>query len=124
MTDAELALRYLADYGFTPIGVHRRRWKGTPPEEMSGEDVAFHTAYDITADESLDAVRRVHTAFGLLDLTGADLVLVHLDAYVVDNADPAVAAAFWSGFRDRMAVPDPPGRAEDAPAGASSSCRA
>jgi len=106
-TDADLALRYLADYGFTPIGPDRWRWDGTPPEEMSGEDVAFHTAYEITTDEDLDAVPRVRTALGLLDLTGAFEVLTHLNAYVLDNTDPAVTDAFWVGFRDRMAVPEP-----------------
>ncbi|BCY11777.1 hypothetical protein [Actinoplanes sp. L3-i22] len=106
-TDADLALRYLADSGFTPSGPDRWRWDGTPPEEMSGEDVAFHTAFAITLDEGLDAVRRVRTALGLLDLTGAFEVLVHLNAYVCDNADPAVIDAFWAGFRARMAVPEP-----------------
>ena len=33
--------------------------------------------------------------------------VVHLNAYVCDNADPAVADAFWAGFRVRMAVPEP-----------------
>ena len=74
---------------------------------MSGEDVAFHTAYEITTDEDLDAVQRVRTALGLLDLTGAFEVLTHLNAYVLDNTDPAVTDAFWAGFRDRMAVPEP-----------------
>ncbi len=74
---------------------------------MSDEDVAFHTAFEITADEGLDAVQRVHTAFGLLDLTRAFEVLVHLNAYVCDNADPAVTDAFWTGFRTRMAVREP-----------------
>jgi hypothetical protein len=106
-TDADLTLRYLADFGFTPIGPDRWRWDGTPPEEMSGEDVAFDTAFAITTDEGLDAVQRVRTALGLLDLTGAFEVLVHLNAYVLDNTDPAVADAFWAGFRDRMAVPEP-----------------
>jgi hypothetical protein len=31
----------------------------------------------------------------------------HLNAYVRDNDDPAVADAFWAGFRVRMAVPEP-----------------
>jgi hypothetical protein len=106
-TDADLALRYLADGGFTLIGPDRWRWDGTPPEEMSGEDVAFDTAFEITVDEGLDAVQRVHTAFGLLDLTGAFVVLIHLNAYVCDNADSAVADAFWDGVRARMAVPEP-----------------
>lgn len=106
-TDADLALRYLADVGFTPIGPHRWRCNGTPPQEMSDQDVAFHTAFEITTDEGLDAVRGVHMALGLLDLTGAFEVLIHLNAYVVDNADPAVVDAFWSGFRDRMAIPEP-----------------
>jgi hypothetical protein len=106
-TDADLALRYLAGLGFTPIGSHRWRWDGTPTQEMSDEDVAFRTAFEITTEEGLDAVRRVHTALGLLDLTGAFEVLVHLNAYVCDNAGPEVADAFWAGFRDRMAVPKP-----------------
>jgi hypothetical protein len=106
-TDADLALRYLADWGFTPIAPHRWRWDGTPPEEMSDEDLAFHTAFEITTDEDLAGVQRVHTALGLLDLTGAFDVLVHLNAYVEENADPAVADAFWAGFRARMAVPEP-----------------
>jgi hypothetical protein len=106
-TDADLALRYLADGGFTPIGPDRWRWDGTSSEEMSDEDVAFHTAFEITADEGLDAVQRVHTALGLLDLTCAFEVLTHLNAYVCNNADPAVADAFWAGFRVRMAVPEP-----------------
>ncbi|MFB9415836.1 hypothetical protein [Dactylosporangium matsuzakiense] len=95
-TDADLALRYLAGFGFTPIGPDRWRWDGTPSAETSDEDVAFDTAFAITADESLTAVQRVHTALGLLDLTGAFVVLVHLGAYVLDNTDPAVADAFWS----------------------------
>jgi hypothetical protein len=74
---------------------------------MSDEDVAFHTAFEVTTDEGLDALQRVHTALGLLDLTCAFEVLVHLNAYVCDNADPAVADAFWAGFRVRMAVPEP-----------------
>lgn len=106
-TDTDLALRYLAEYGFTPIGPNRWRWGGTPPEEMSDEDVAFHTAFEITADKGLAAVQRVHTALGLLDLTCAFEVLTHLNAYVCDNTDPAVADAFWAGFRARMAVPEP-----------------
>ncbi|GAB3828442.1 hypothetical protein GCM10027610_013390 [Dactylosporangium cerinum] len=106
-TDADLALRYLADVGFTPIGPSRWRWDDTPSEEMSDEDVAFHTAFEITTDEGLDGVQRVHTALGLLDLTGAFEVLIHLNAYVLKNPDPAVADAFWAGFRDRMAVPEP-----------------
>ncbi|GAA4606222.1 hypothetical protein BJY16_005717 [Actinoplanes octamycinicus] len=106
-TDADLTLRYLADFGFTPIGPDRWRWNGTPPEEMSGEDVAFDTAFAITTDEDLDAVQRVRTALGLLDLTAAFEVLTHLNAYVRDNTDPAVADAFWAGLRDRMAVPEP-----------------
>ncbi|MEU4620687.1 hypothetical protein AB0G04_12015 [Actinoplanes sp. NPDC023801] len=106
-TDADLALRYLADDGITPIGADRWKWDGTPPEDMSAEDVAFHTAFEITTDESLDAVRRVHTSLGLLDLTRAFDVLTHLNAYVCDNADPAVTNAFWAGLRDRMAVPEP-----------------
>ncbi|GAA3265526.1 hypothetical protein Dvina_16910 [Dactylosporangium vinaceum] len=106
-TDADLALRYLAGFGFTPIGPGRWRWDGTPSAETSDEDVAFDTAFAITADESLTAVQRVHTALGLLDLTGAFVVLVHLNAYVLDNTAPAVAEAFWSGFRDRMSVPEP-----------------
>jgi hypothetical protein len=106
-TDADLVLRYLAGVGFTRIGPDRWRWDGASPEEMSDEDVAFHTAFEITTDEGLDAVQRVHTAFGLLDLTGAFEVLVHLNAYVCDNADSAVADAFWAGFRVRMAVPEP-----------------
>jgi hypothetical protein len=108
-TDADLALRYLADVGFTLVGANRWRWAGTPPREMSDEDVAFRTASEITTDEAVDAVQRVRRAFGLLDLTGAFEVLVHLNAYVVDNADPAVAEAFWAGFRVRMAVPEPIG---------------
>jgi hypothetical protein len=36
-TDADLALQYLADVGFTPIGLHWWRWDGTPPEETSDE---------------------------------------------------------------------------------------
>nr|BFE60697.1 hypothetical protein GCM10020063_052230 [Dactylosporangium thailandense] len=107
VTDADLALRYLADVGFTPIGPNRWRWDGTPPEEMSDEDVAFHTAFEITTGEGLDGVQRVHTALGLLDLTGAFEVLTHLNAYVLNNPDPAVADAFWAGFRDRMAIPEP-----------------
>jgi hypothetical protein len=71
---------------------------------MSDEDVAFHTAFGITADDSLDAVQRVHTALGLLDLTCAFEVLIHLNAYVGNNADPAVADAFWAGYRVRMAA--------------------
>jgi len=106
-TDADLALQYLADYGFTPIEPDRWRWDGTTPEEMSDEDVAFHTAFEITTDEDLDAVQRVHTALGLLDLTGAFEVLTHLNAYVYNHADPAVTDAFWAGFRVRMAVPEP-----------------
>jgi hypothetical protein len=107
MTDADLALRYLADFGFMPIGTDRWRSDTTPEEEMSGEDVAFDTAFSITVDEGLDAVERVHTALGLLDLTGAFEVLTHLNAYVLDGTDPAVADAFWAGLRDRMAVPEP-----------------
>lgn len=106
-TDADLAVRYLADSGFTPIGPNRWRWDGTPPEEMSDEDVAYDTAFAITTDERLDAVQRVHTALGLLDLTGAFEVLTHLNAYVLGNTDPAVADIFWTGFRDRMGVPAP-----------------
>ena len=106
-TDASLAVRYLADVGFAPVGPDRWRRDGTPPEEMSGEDVAFHTAFEITTDEGLDVVQRVHIGLGLLDLTGAFEVLIHLNAYVLGNADPAVADAFWAGFRDRMAVPEP-----------------
>ncbi|MDI6102123.1 hypothetical protein QLQ12_26240 [Actinoplanes sp. NEAU-A12] len=106
-TDADLALRYLAGHGFAPIGPDRWGWDGTPPEEMSNEDVAFHTAFEITTDESLDAVQRVHTAHGLFDLTCAFEVLTHLNAYVCNNADPAVADAFWAGFRVRMAVAEP-----------------
>ncbi|GIE31871.1 hypothetical protein Ait01nite_049160 [Actinoplanes italicus] len=106
-TDADLALLYLADFGFTPIGPDRWRSDGTPPEEMSGEDVAFHTAFEITTDEDLDAVQGVHTALGLLDLTAAFEVLTHLNAYVLDNTDPAVADTFWAGLRDRMAAPEP-----------------
>jgi hypothetical protein len=74
---------------------------------MSDEDVAFHTAFEITTDEGLNVVQRVHTGLGLLDLTGAFEVLIHLNAYVLSNADPAVADTFWAGFRDRMAVPEP-----------------
>lgn len=106
-TDADLALRYLADFGFTPIGPDRWRWDGAPSEEMSGEDVAFDIAYAVTADEGLDAVQRVHTALGLFDLTGAFEALTHLNAYVLDNIVPAVADAFWSGFGDRLAVSEP-----------------
>ncbi|MBG0569258.1 hypothetical protein [Actinoplanes aureus] len=106
-TDADLAWRYLADEGFTPIGPDRWKWDGTPSEDMSAEDVAFHTAFEITTNEGLDAVQRVHTALGLLDLTCAFEVLTHLDAYVCDNADPAVTDAFWAGLRDRMAIPEP-----------------
>ncbi|MEV6349896.1 hypothetical protein [Actinoplanes sp. NPDC051851] len=106
-TDADLTLRYLADWGFTPIGPDRWRWDGTSPEEVSGEDMAFDTAYAITIDDDLDPVQRVRTALGLLDLTGAFDVLTHLNAYVLDHPDPAVADAFWAGFRDRMAVPEP-----------------
>jgi hypothetical protein len=106
-TDADLALRYLAVEGFTPIGPNRWRWDGTPAKEMSDEDVAFHAAFKITADEGLDVVQRVHVALGLLDLTRAFVMLVPLSAYVCDNADPAVADAFWAGFRVRMAVPEP-----------------
>lgn len=106
-TDADLALRYLADFGLTPIGPSRWRWDDTPSEEMSDEDVAFHTAFGITTDEGLDGVQRVHTALGLLDLTGAFEVLTHLNAYVLNNPDPAVADAFWAGYRYRMSVPEP-----------------
>ncbi|GHJ47420.1 hypothetical protein Cs7R123_47620 [Catellatospora sp. TT07R-123] len=106
-TDIDLALRYLADVGITPIGPNRWRWDDTPPEEMSDEDVAFHTAFEITTDEDLAGVQRVHTALGLLDLTGAFEVLIHLNAYVLNNPDQEVANAFWAGFRDRMAVPKP-----------------
>jgi hypothetical protein len=106
-TDADLALRYLADVGFTPIGPNQWRWDSTPPGEMSDEDVAFHTAFEITTDEGLDGVQRVHTALGLLDLTGAFEVLIHLNAYIVNCSAPAVADAFWAGVRDRMAVPEP-----------------
>ncbi|PRX18426.1 hypothetical protein [Actinoplanes italicus] len=67
-TDADLTLRYLADWGVTPIGPDRWRWDGTPPEEVSGEDMAFDTAYAITTDEDLNPVQRVRTALGLLDL--------------------------------------------------------
>lgn len=105
--DVEPALRYLADWGFTPIGPDRWRWDGTPPEELSGEELAFDTAFDITTDDDLDAVQRVRVALGLLDLTGAFDVLTHLNAYVLGNTDPAVADVFWNGFRDRMAVPEP-----------------
>ena len=106
-TDGDLALRYLAGAGFTLIGRNRWRWDGRPSQEMSDEDVASRTAFEITTDEGLDAVQRVHTALGLLDLTGAFETLVHLSAYVSGHTDPAVAAAFWAGCRVRMAVPEP-----------------
>jgi len=71
--------------------------------------VAFRTAFEITTDEGLDtAMQRVHTALGLLDLTCAFEVLTHLNAYVCNNADLAVADAFWavsaSGWRTRRSA--------------------
>ncbi|MGI5151840.1 hypothetical protein ACQEVC_36670 [Plantactinospora sp. CA-294935] len=107
-SDADLALQWLAEAGITPVGPGR--WldsKSSGVTEMSNDDVAFACAYPMVFDDESGPVRRVRTALGLLDLTGEFEVLTHLNAYVVDHADPAVIDTFWAGCRARMEVADP-----------------
>ncbi|MGW4466219.1 hypothetical protein [Micromonospora sp. NPDC004704] len=107
-SDADLALRWLAEAGITPVGPGR--WRDSEPSgvtEMSNDDVAFACAYTMVFDDRSDPVRRVRTAMGLLDLTGEFEVMTHLNAYVIDHDDPAVIDAFWAGCRARMEVADP-----------------
>jgi hypothetical protein len=106
-SDAGLALQWLAEAGVTPLGPDRWRDSEPPVTEMSDDDVAFACAYPMAFDDELSPVRRVRTALGLLDLTGAFEVLTHLNAYVVDHEDPAVADTFWAGCRTRMEAADP-----------------
>ncbi|MEU4425674.1 hypothetical protein AB0F81_34055 [Actinoplanes sp. NPDC024001] len=106
--DADLALHWLADAGIAPLGPGR--WvDGERPgaTEMTDDDVAFACAYEMLRDDETGGVLRVRTALGLLDLTGAFAVLIHLNAYVIDHDDPAVTDAFWAGCRTRLETADP-----------------
>nr|BFE57658.1 hypothetical protein GCM10020063_021840 [Dactylosporangium thailandense] len=103
-SDADLALHWLAEAGITPLSPGR--WL-SGVTEMSNDDVAFACAYGMIYDGESGVVQRVQTALGLLDLTGAFEVLVHLNAYVCGHADPAVISAFWAGCRTRLEAADP-----------------
>jgi hypothetical protein len=107
-SDADLALRWLAGAGMTPLG--RGQWLDSGPSggtEMSDDDVAFASAFEIVVDDQLGAVQRVQAALGLLDLTGAFEVMTHLNEFVRNHADPAVIDAFWAGCRTRLEAADP-----------------
>jgi hypothetical protein len=107
-SDADLALRWLAEAGITPLG--SGRWRDSEPSggtEMSSDDVAFRCAYEMVFEGQAGAVQRVRTALGLLDLTGAFEVMTHLNGYVSDHHDPAVIDAFWAGCRTRLEAADP-----------------
>jgi hypothetical protein len=107
-SDADLALRWLAEAGITPLGPGR--WLDSEPpgvRELSDDDVAFDCAYGMLDGDDSDAVERVHTALGLLDLTGSFQVMIFLNGFVGDHGDPAVIDAFWAGVRARLEAPDP-----------------
>jgi hypothetical protein len=106
--DADLARRWLAEAGMTQLGPGR--WLDDEPSgatEIADDDVAFMCAYEMINDDESDAVQRVRTALGLLDLTGEFVVLTHLNAYVSEHDDPAVTDAFWAGCRTRLEAADP-----------------
>ncbi|MEU0561276.1 hypothetical protein [Dactylosporangium sp. NPDC006015] len=107
-SDADLALQWLAGAGITPLAPGR--WLDREPPgvtEMSNDDVAFACAYSILDDDESSGVQRVHTALGLLDLTGSFQVMIFMNGYVHDHDDPAVIDAFWAGCRTRLEAADP-----------------
>ncbi|WP_412539642.1 hypothetical protein R8Z50_27910 [Longispora sp. K20-0274] len=107
-SDAELARQWLAGAGITPLGPgHWRDSASSGVTELSNDDVAFGCAYSMVTDDQLDPVRRVRTAFGLLDLTGEFQVMIDLNAYVIEHDDAAVIDAFWAGCRTRIEAVDP-----------------
>ena len=107
-TEAEEALRWLADVEVTPLGP--ARWQEiTPagPVELTDDDLAQAWAGTALHDDELSPMQRLRIGLGLLEVTDAFWVTAELGFFLQDRSDPALAAAFWAGCRRRLESAEP-----------------
>jgi hypothetical protein len=94
---------WLAEQGVTRLGAGRWLSQGN---ECSARELAHQWVEDALIDDlpPADLLRR---GFGLLDLLDQYWVTFEIGCFLADEPDPAIRAAFWAGYRERLEREEP-----------------
>jgi hypothetical protein len=97
------SLQWLAEQGVTPLAAGR--WHETAlsgHRELTDNELAHEWADGVLTDDELAPLDRLRNGLGLLDLLDDYWVTFELRMFVAEQDDPAVTAAFWAGYRQRI----------------------
>ncbi|MEU8611843.1 hypothetical protein AB0C29_28040 [Actinoplanes sp. NPDC048791] len=101
-------LQWLAGHGVTPLGPGR--WLETDSSgdrELTDNELAHEWADGVLSDDEPAPLDRLRNGLGLLDLVDEYWVTFELNVFLAEQDDPAVTAAFWAGYRQRLERTEP-----------------
>jgi hypothetical protein len=96
-------LRWLAEQGVTFLAAGRRLETDLSGDrELTDNELAHAWADGVLTDDELAPLDRLRNGLGLLDLVDEYWVTFELGVFLAEQDDPAVTAAFWAGYRQRI----------------------